>query len=154
MRGTIISSSTETRVRRTMNANAVALSPPAISSTTPRSQVISETTHQLFLRHEGGTLGHTGHSGEDHRGSDDDMSSLREWSILEEIFFDDFSTNVILQWDYTLASRDSMIQGRTGCRHICPETKSGDIDHQVIRCEIVEDVPLLVSFLQDSEKES
>jgi len=32
-----------------MNANAVALSPPAISSTTPRSQVINETNHEIFL---------------------------------------------------------------------------------------------------------
>jgi len=49
MRGTIISSFTETREGHTMNANAVALSPPAISSTTPRSQVINETTRQNFL---------------------------------------------------------------------------------------------------------
>ena len=87
-----------------MKANAVALSPPAISRTTPRSQVINETTHQLFLRNQGGTLGHTSHGGENDRGSNDDMSSLGEWSILEEILFNDFSTDVILQWYYLSAS--------------------------------------------------
>lgn len=38
-----------------------------------------------------------------------------------------------------------MVVGRTGSRHICSETQSGDIDHQVIRGEIVENVSLLVS---------
>jgi hypothetical protein len=94
-----------------MNANAVALSPPAISRTTPRSQVINETAHQLFLRNQGGMLRHTGHSGEDHRGSNDDMPSLREWSILEEILFNHFSTNVILQWDYTSDSNGICSEG-------------------------------------------
>jgi hypothetical protein len=106
MRGTNISSSK--RVGRTMNANAVALSPPAISRTTPRSQVINDTIHQLCIRIEGG---HTGHSGENDRGSNDDMSSLREWSILEEIFFNNLSTNVILQWDYTSASNGICSKG-------------------------------------------
>jgi hypothetical protein len=87
-----------------MKANAVALSPPAISRTTPRSQVINETTHQLFLRHQGGTLGRTRHGGENDRGSNDHMPSLREWSIFEEILFNHFSTNVILQWYYLSAS--------------------------------------------------
>jgi hypothetical protein len=87
-----------------MKANAVALSPPAISSTTPRSHVINETTYQLC---RGSKVRHTGHSGENDRGSDDDMSSLGEWSILEEILFNDFSTNVILQRNYMSASHDT-----------------------------------------------
>jgi len=97
-----------------MNANAVALSPPAISRTTPRSQVINETIHQLSRRYQGGTMGHTGHSGENDRGSDDHMPSLGEWSILEEVLFDDFSTNIILQWDYTSASYGNMLKGKCG----------------------------------------
>jgi hypothetical protein len=84
-----------------MKAKAVALSPPAISRTTPRSQVINDTIHQLCIRIEGG---HTGHSGENDRGSNDHMPSLREWSILEEILFNDFSTNVVFQWDCISAS--------------------------------------------------
>ena len=104
MRGTIVSSFTEMRGGHTMKANAVALSPPAISRTTPRSQVINETTYQLFLRYQAGTMGHTGHSGENDRGSNDHMSSLGEWSVLEEVLLNHFSTDVILQWDYTSAS--------------------------------------------------
>lgn len=52
MRGTIITSASNRKKREvghTMNANAVALSPPAISRTTPRSQVINDTIYQLRL---------------------------------------------------------------------------------------------------------
>jgi hypothetical protein len=113
MLGTIISFFTETRVGHTMKANAVALSPPAISRTTPRSQVINDTIHQGFLRHEGVALGHTSHGGENDRGSNDDMSSLREWSILEEVLFNHFSTNVVFQWDYM-----SAVYGKYGQRDV------------------------------------
>ena len=51
-----------------------------------------------------GTLGHTGHGGENDRGSNDHMPSLGERPILEEILFNDFSTDVILQRNYTSAS--------------------------------------------------
>lgn len=51
---TISSCPWEGKGRRTMKANAVALRPPAISSTTPRSQVINDTIHQLSPRRKGG----------------------------------------------------------------------------------------------------
>jgi len=53
----------------------------------------------FFFRNQGGKLGHTGHGGENDTGSYNHMSSLGEWSILEEVLFNDFSTNVIFEWD-------------------------------------------------------
>ena len=45
-----------------------------------------------------------------------------------------------------------MLGRHTGSRHIGPETQSGNIDHQIIRREIVQNIPLLVSLLPENMK--
>lgn len=40
-----------------------------------------------------------------------------------------------------------VVGGHTCSRHISSEAQSGDIDHQVIRGEIIEDVALFVSYI-------
>ena len=91
-----------------MKASAVALSPPAISSTTPRSHVNKETNQISLIGKESMSQtepndlgwGRTEHGRKYYTGRGDDMSTFGEWLTLEEILFDHFTTNVILQRYY------------------------------------------------------
>lgn len=118
----------------TMNANAVAESPPAISKTTPRSHVVSETTNQLCsyylyeaqveLRFDTVSSDRlTKHGRKDDKRSDNQMSSLRKRLVLEECLFDDFSADVVFQWDCLSALERDIIPGENEQSH-----------HQTVRC--------------------
>ena len=83
-----------------MKAKAVALKPPAISRTTPRSHVARETISRTSASSfDICNARLTGHCREDNDNGNDHMSVLRERFFLEKIIFYNFSTHVVLKGD-------------------------------------------------------
>lgn len=73
-------------------------------------------------------VGLTGHRTEYDGTRRGDVPPGRERFPREESIFNDFSTDVVLQRDCPSAHKDEVHGGFTGCRHVCAETESCNVD--------------------------
>lgn len=90
----------------------------------------------------------TAHGRKHQQAGDDDVPDSGEWLAFEEIIFDDFTADIVLQRDYTWHQHCALYVRRRGKRehtgrgHVGAQTRSGDVDEQVVGTEVVQDVAL------------